>query len=105
MYIDRPPLAISSAGNAERLAKTSYRKLIPKVLGPSSIVSFQPNTPSIDERGIHTTVSIEHATLLSSKELPTNASQRIPVQEDLPTDFSANQKKLKLNLLSTLSNE
>lgn len=63
-YIDKPPLAISSAGNAERMITISQNTLMPKVLEPFAIVSFQPNILTMDDLGIDDTVSIDHATIV-----------------------------------------
>lgn len=57
----KPPQDGFSDGNAMILAPTSYKELIPKEMGPFTIVIVHPNTLSIFENGVHNTVSINRA--------------------------------------------
>lgn len=94
--IDITLLAVTSAGNAEKLATTRYRKLMPKVMEPFAIVSVQPNMQTVDEHGIKIAVSIDRATLAPGNEPLINASQRLPLKEDHQTNFVAKRAKQQL---------
>lgn len=87
---DKTALVASSAGNAERLATSSYSMLVPEVVRQFAIVSIQSNMLGIDRHGIHNTVSIDRATLAPSNELSINVSQRFPVEKDFLMDHVAN---------------
>lgn len=60
-------------------------------MGPFDIVSVQQNTLTIDEYGIRITVLIARATLAPSDRPLTDASQRFPVENDLPMDLDASK--------------
>lgn len=96
-YIDKPPLVVSSAGNAKKLATNSYNKLMPKVMGPFAIVIVQPNTLTINESELHNTESINPATIVPGNEPPINSSQRVLVEDDPPTDLDANGQNIERN--------
>lgn len=89
IFIDKPALAASSAGNTERLATTSYRKLLPKRRRPFAIVRIQPNMLPIYERSIHNTVSISLATFALSSKPPINATRHLLVEKEPPTKLDA----------------
>lgn len=90
VYTDKPPLAASSASNAERMATTTYNMLTPMVLGPFAIVNVRTYELAIHEQCTHNTVSTNRTSLEPSNEPPTNDFQRLPVKEHLPTDLDAN---------------
>lgn len=93
VYIEKPPLAASSAGNEETLARTSSNKLMLQVIVQLAIFSAVPIMLAINKHGIRNTVLIDRATLAPGKEPPTNAPQRLPVENDLQTDLEANKRK------------
>lgn len=57
--MDRPPLAGTLSGNAEKLTQPSYNKLMTRALGPLRIVSVTPQTLTIDKHGIHNKVTAD----------------------------------------------
>lgn len=88
LYIDKPPIAASSAGNAESLATTSFNTLT----RPIAVVSVQSNTLTIDKQDIQNKVSIGRATLAPDNKTPINASQRFSVEGDPPMDLDTSRK-------------
>lgn len=86
VYIDKPLLAVPSAENDKRLATNSSNKLMPKTMRLFAIVRAQPNTLIIDEHDIHNTVLFDRAKLAPGNELSVNDSQRLPAENDPPTD-------------------
>lgn len=101
VHIDKPPLAASSAGNAEMLTRASYRKIVTKAMGRIAIVSVLPNGTTIHEHGIHNTVSIDHATLALGNEPSTGARQLFPVEEDHSQILMRTAETVKQYLLNT----
>lgn len=80
VYIDKPQFAASSTRNAERLAVTSYNKLMSKAIRQFPIVRAQANTLINDQHITHNTMLISSATEAPRDNRPVNACQRIPVE-------------------------
>lgn len=98
VFVDKPALNASFADIAERLAKTSYKKSMRKVMGPLAIISAQSKILIIDEHSFHIMVSIDLATLTPGNKPPTNASQRFQAEKDPLTDLVANRQNTQTAL-------
>ena len=96
VFVDRPPSSAKTV--AERVADMPHSKLRPKTVGPYTVVSANRDTVTIDEDGVHNTVSIDRIT-----PAPANKKNDVPVAnanantETEDTEQSAGIKSTTLN--------
>lgn len=97
VYNKKTPLATFSVEVADSMTITTDNELVPKALQPSLIVKSNDHTLVIDEKRLHSTISIQRATLgprqdtasvLSSSPLLISSPAKEPDSEETPTDYS-----------------
>lgn len=61
IFIDRPPLMPTPAGNAEKMAQSLYNTLMPRTLEPFQVVSVILHSLIFDKNGIYNKVTTNRA--------------------------------------------
>lgn len=82
VYIDNPQLAASFTVIAKKLAVTSYRKLVSKIVRPFPLVSVKPTNLSIFEHCIHNMVLPVRTFSVPNEKPPNNAFECFFVEEE-----------------------
>lgn len=68
VYMNKPPLAASSAKDTDSLAAAAYEKLMLQTIEVNPVIKMDDHTLVIHKNGIHNTLCIQRATLAPGQD-------------------------------------